>query len=107
MEQKTNITPKKKIFDLQLLLRIFSFAKPYSGRFYLSATLAVLLALVAPIRPILINETLKKTSDPNSGQLELVMQFLLVITIIFEFFVLLLNLSIFVRIVMAAKLLNY
>ena len=82
MEQKTNITPKKKIFDLQLLLRIFSFAKPYSGRFYLSATLAVLLALVAPIRPILINETLKKTSDPNSGQLELVMQFLLIITII-------------------------
>ena len=82
MEQKTNTTPKKKIFDLQLLLRIFSFAKPYSGRFYLSATLAVLLALVAPIRPILINETLKKTSDPHSGQLELVMQFLLIITII-------------------------
>ena len=82
MEQKTNNIPKKKIFDLQLLLRIFSFAKPYSGRFYLSATLAVLLALVAPIRPILINETLKKTSDPNTGQLELVMQFLLVITII-------------------------
>jgi len=82
MEQKTNNIPKKKIFDFQLLLRIFSFAKPYSGRFYLSATLAVLLALVAPIRPILINETLKKASDPNSGQLELVMQFLLVITII-------------------------
>ena len=82
MEQKTNITPKKKIFDLQLLLRIFSFAKPYSGRFYLSATLAVLLALVAPIRPILINETLKKTSDQNSGQVELVMQFLLIITMI-------------------------
>ena len=82
MEQKTNNIPKKKIFDFQLLLRIFSFAKPYSGRFYLSATLAVLLALVAPIRPILINETLKKTSDSNGGQLELVMQFLLVITIV-------------------------
>lgn len=82
MEQKTNNIPKKKIFDFQLLLRIFSFAKPYSGRFYLSATLAVLLALVAPIRPILINETLKKTSDSNSGQLEVVIQFLLVITII-------------------------
>ena len=82
MEQKTNNIPKKKIFDFQLLLRIFSFAKPYSGRFYLTATLAVLLALVAPIRPILINETLKKTSDSNGGQLELVMQFLLVITIV-------------------------
>lgn len=82
MEQKTNNIPKKKIFDLQLLLRIFSFAKSYSGRFYLSATLAVLLALVAPIRPILINETLKKASNPNTGQMELVMQFLLVITII-------------------------
>lgn len=82
MEQKTNNIPKKKIFDFQLLLRIFSFAKPYSGRFYLSATLAVLLALVAPIRPILINETLKKASNPNTGQMELVMQFLLVITII-------------------------
>lgn len=82
MDKKTNNIPKKKIFDFQLLLRIFSFAKPYSGRFYLSATLAVLLAIVAPIRPILINETLKKTTDSNGGQLELIMQFLLVITII-------------------------
>ncbi len=82
MDKKTNNISKKKIFDFQLLLRIFSFAKPYSGRFYLSATLAVLLAIVAPIRPILINETLKKTTDSNGGQLELIMQFLLVITII-------------------------
>jgi len=37
---------KKKIFDLQLLLQIFAFAKPYKGKFYLSAFLAVVPPLL-------------------------------------------------------------
>jgi ATP-binding cassette subfamily B protein len=73
---------QKKIFDLQLLLRIFAFAKPYAGKFYLSTLLAVLLAIFAPIRPILINETLKKTNEVTDSSLEIVTRFLLIITLI-------------------------
>ncbi|MEY3058936.1 MAG: hypothetical protein RL000_288 [Bacteroidota bacterium] len=73
---------QKKIFDLQLLLRIFSFARPYAGKFYLSTLLAVLLAILAPIRPILINETLKKTNEVTDTSIEIVTQFLLIITLI-------------------------
>ncbi len=73
---------QKKIFDLQLLLKIFAFARPYAGKFYLSTLLAVLLAILAPIRPILINETLKKTNEVNDSSVEIVTRFLLVITLI-------------------------
>lgn len=73
---------QKKIFDLQLLLKIFAFAKPYAGRFYLSTLLAIVLAVLAPIRPMLINQTLKKTNEVSSTSIELVFEFLLVITLI-------------------------
>ena len=62
MGGKVQNDKQKKIFDLQLLLKIFAFAKPYSGKFYLSTLLAVVLAVISPIRPILINETLKETN---------------------------------------------
>jgi ATP-binding cassette subfamily B protein len=73
---------QKKIFDLQLLLKIFAFARPYSGKFYLSMLLAVLLAILAPIRPILINETLKKSNEVTDSSVEIVASFLLIITFI-------------------------
>ena len=72
---------QKKIFDLQLLLKIFSFAKPYAGKFYLSTLLAVVLAVLAPIRPILINETLKKTNEVGISSVEVVTHALLLITL--------------------------
>lgn len=73
---------QKKIFDLQLLLKIFAFAKPYAGKFYLSTLLAVVLAILAPIRPILINQTLKKTNEAGSTSVEVVLHFLLIITLV-------------------------
>lgn len=73
---------QKKIFDLQLLLKIFSFAKPYAAKFYLSTLLAVVLAVLAPVRPLLINETLKKTNEVNDSSIEIVTQFLLIITLV-------------------------
>lgn len=36
---------KKKIFNAQLLKRVFVFAKPYAGKFYMSVALALMLAL--------------------------------------------------------------
>ena len=48
----------KKIFDLSLLRKVFSFAAPYKKAFYWSLFLAVFLAVIAPVRPWLIQITI-------------------------------------------------
>jgi ATP-binding cassette subfamily B multidrug efflux pump len=50
--------PRKKIFDFALLRRVFRFASPYKKKFYISLSLAVLLAVLAPIRPYLVQLTI-------------------------------------------------
>lgn len=47
----------RKLFNFSLLRRIFGYAAPYKRQFFLSVALAVLLAVVAPIRPYLIQVT--------------------------------------------------
>ena len=49
---------KRKIFNFSLLQRVFHFAAPYKNKFYGSLLLAVVLAVVAPIRPFLIQITI-------------------------------------------------
>jgi len=49
---------KKKVFNFSLLRRIFYFARPYKNRFYGSLFLSVVLAILAPIRPFLIQLTI-------------------------------------------------
>jgi ATP-binding cassette, subfamily B, multidrug efflux pump len=48
----------KKIFDFSLLKRVFRFAAPYKRIFYGSLILAVVLAVLSPIRPALIQYTI-------------------------------------------------
>jgi ATP-binding cassette subfamily B protein len=48
----------KIIFDLSLLKRVFQYAKPYKTKFILSVIMAILLAVVSPIRPWLIQITI-------------------------------------------------
>ncbi len=48
----------KIIFDLSLLKRVFQYAKPYKKKFILSVLMAILLAIVSPIRPWLIQVTI-------------------------------------------------
>jgi ATP-binding cassette, subfamily B, multidrug efflux pump len=50
----------KKIFDTQLLRRIFSFAKPYKGSLYFAVIMALILAAAAPLRPYLIQVSVDK-----------------------------------------------
>lgn len=50
-------TTKKKFFDITQLRRVFQYAAPYRKRFYLSVVLAILLAVITPIRPMLIQKT--------------------------------------------------
>ncbi|MBP1652765.1 MAG: transporter related, partial [Bacteroidetes bacterium] len=51
---------KKKVFDVSLLRRIFSFTFPYRRSFYISMFLTVLLAVISPMRPYLIQLTVDK-----------------------------------------------
>ncbi|MGN6417268.1 MAG: ABC transporter ATP-binding protein [Pseudobacter sp.] len=48
----------KKIFNFGLLRRVFQFAAPYKRRFYTSLALAILLAVLSPVRPYLIQLTI-------------------------------------------------
>jgi ATP-binding cassette, subfamily B, multidrug efflux pump len=53
-------TSAKKIFDFALLKRIFSYAAPYKNKFYISLALAIVLAVLTPVRPYLIKLTVDK-----------------------------------------------
>ena len=48
---------QKKKFDTKLLFRILGLAKPYRGFFILAATLAIVLAPLSSLRPLLIQQT--------------------------------------------------
>jgi len=45
---------QQKKFDRNLFLRILSFARPYQSRLWLGISLSLVLAIVAPLRPYLI-----------------------------------------------------
>lgn len=49
--------PRKRIFDFNVLSRVFTFVAPYRKRFYLSILLVLVLAIIAPLRPYLIEIT--------------------------------------------------
>jgi ATP-binding cassette, subfamily B, multidrug efflux pump len=51
---------KQKIFKKGLLTRVLRFVQPYKGRFYFSIFLSLLLALLAPLRPYLVQLTVDK-----------------------------------------------
>lgn len=53
-------TRAKKVFNFSLLRRVFHYASPYKKQLYTSVALTVLLAVVAPARPYLIQVTVDK-----------------------------------------------
>ena len=48
---------RKTFFDFALLRRVFRYAAPYKRKFYLSVVLAIVLAVITPVRPLLIQRT--------------------------------------------------
>lgn len=48
---------KKAFFDFTLLRRVFKYAGPYKKKFWLSVLLAIVLAFMTPVRPVLIQLT--------------------------------------------------
>ncbi|MBL7742842.1 MAG: ABC transporter ATP-binding protein [Chitinophagaceae bacterium] len=51
---------KKTIFDFALLRRVFGYASPYKRKFYWSVVLAIVLAIITPVRPLLIQLTVDR-----------------------------------------------
>lgn len=51
---------KKVFFDASKIKRVFQYAAPYKRKFYISVVLAILLALITPVRPLLIQLTVDK-----------------------------------------------
>ncbi len=58
---------KRKIFNFSLLRRVFHFAAPYKNKFYGSLILAIVLALIAPLRPMLIQLTINDGIKNNTA----------------------------------------
>jgi ATP-binding cassette subfamily B protein len=56
---------KKSGFDFHLLKQIFVYVKPYKKYFYSSIFLGLLMAIIAPIRPYLIQITVDKATGKN------------------------------------------
>jgi ATP-binding cassette subfamily B protein len=59
-------TKKGKIFDLQVLRRLYSFTSPYRLTFYAVVSLTIFLALLGPIRPYLVQYSVDNYM--NEGQ---------------------------------------
>jgi ATP-binding cassette subfamily B protein len=58
-------TIKKKSIDISLMKRVFHFVKPYRQFFYASISLAIIMAIFAPVRPYLIQLTVNKSIHNN------------------------------------------
>jgi ATP-binding cassette subfamily B multidrug efflux pump len=48
---------RKKLLDFTILKRVFAFTAPYKKKLYLSIFLSILLAVISPLRPFLIQYT--------------------------------------------------
>ncbi|MEO5997936.1 MAG: ABC transporter ATP-binding protein [Chitinophagaceae bacterium] len=56
----SDASPVRKILNFTLLRRVFTFTAPYRNRFYLSLVMAIVLAVISPVRPYLIQITVNK-----------------------------------------------
>ncbi len=79
-----------KAFDYGLLSRVLKHVKPYKGRFILTATLTIILAFLAPVKPFLIGYAVDKfIMIPNKEglvNLTTIIIIVLVIESVFQFF---------------------
>lgn len=74
----------KKIFEFDTLKRVFQFAKPYKSKFILSVSLAVVLAVITPIRPFFIQKTVNVYIQQSLVDLLLQITFWQILLIIIE-----------------------
>lgn len=73
-----------KAFDYAILRRIYRYLRPYQNKFYLAVFLTVLLAAIAPIRPILVQYTIDKHILLNDTNGLVMMVLLLVLSLLIQ-----------------------
>ena len=70
MGKKQSTSVSGKAFDLRLLIRVMRYVKPYRAMFWFTTSMVIFSALLAPLRPLLIQYTLDDTIIiPNPGML--------------------------------------
>ncbi|MCO6499934.1 MAG: ABC transporter ATP-binding protein [Vicingus serpentipes] len=79
-----------KAFDFSLFKRTMTYVKPYNKMFYITAFLSILLALIALIRPILIqiavNDNIKKLDKEGLLFITILLVITLFVESIFQYF---------------------
>lgn len=75
---------KKRFFDFKLLRRVFQYAAPYKKKFYLSVIMAIILAVITPVRPILIQITVDKFISQSIPRMVVIITLIQIGMIIFE-----------------------
>src|SRR5688500_16300821 len=79
-----------KALDVNLLARIFKYVKPYKSIFIWSVLLTISLAILAPLRPFLVQYTLDKfiLENDSSGliKMTLIMIGLLLVQTVVQYF---------------------
>jgi ATP-binding cassette, subfamily B, multidrug efflux pump len=75
---------KKKVFDFSLLKRILAYATPYKKRYHASMVLAIVLAVMSPLRPWLINLTVNEYIQNNVARMLIVITVIQISIIIVE-----------------------
>jgi ATP-binding cassette, subfamily B, multidrug efflux pump len=93
-EEKSKSSRKKSVsgeaFDFPILGRLFRFVKPYRKIFIISVFLTVLLAFIAPARPLLIQYTFDNFIALNDGRgllyMTLILIGLLILQAIMQYF---------------------
>lgn len=78
---------QKKDTDWNTLKRILKLALPFKSLFYLSFALGILVSIVTPLRPYLIQITVDKNIIQQNGKGLEFMAFILLLSLIVEFFV--------------------
>src|SRR5580693_5166316 len=75
----------RRIFDFSLLRRVFYYTTPYKKRLYWSIVLSILLAVVSPLRPFLIqytiNDYINKGMSPQLSVKQRIAELLIWITV--------------------------
>ena len=78
---------QKKDTDWNTLKRILKLALPFKSLFYLSFALGILVSIVTPLRPYLIQITVDKNIIQQNGKGLEFMAFILLLSLIVEFLV--------------------
>src|SRR5664279_1797245 len=77
---------KKKIFDFSQLSRVLQYTSPYKKWFYGSISLSIMLAVISPLRPFLIQYTvntyIRGGLNADAGVRDLMIRMLIYVTIL-------------------------